>query len=40
MKDAAVIVGVLVELNHVIHSCSMGWFGLFLKLCYLPQAVN
>lgn len=40
MKDAAVIVGLLVELNHVINFCSMGWFDLFLKLCYLPQDVN
>lgn len=40
MKDAAVIVGVLVELNHVIHYCSIGWFDLLLKLFYLPQDVN
>lgn len=41
MKDAAVIVGVLVELNHVIHSCSMGWFDLFFKaLLFTSGLIN
>lgn len=45
MKDAAVIVGVLVELNPVTHYCSTEWFDLFIYFfkrfyIYLKMSIN